>query len=181
MTTGQRIKKARKSAGMTQAELAKKLNIPFQSISQWERDIRKPKYETLLRIADALSLNFSELISHEIQDAFLDGFNRLIHTKRYESAKTNDEAEDAEDDALNIFWYFDELDEFGQKRAIACARALAGYEPIVDTTPPHSIDLAITALCKLNDAGQQKAVERVEELTEIPKYQKEPPPEDPEA
>ena len=28
---------------------------------------------------------------------------------------------------------------------------------------------------QLNDEGQQKAVERVEELTEIPKYKKEPP------
>lgn len=30
----------------------------------------------------------------------------------------------------------------------------------------------------LNQDGQEKAVERVEELTEIPKYQKDPPPED---
>lgn len=36
------------------------------------------------------------------------------------------------------------------------------------------------ALSKLNDVGQQKAVERVEELTEIPKYQRqETPPEAP--
>ena len=28
---------------------------------------------------------------------------------------------------------------------------------------------------KLNRIGQQKAVERVEELTEIPKYQRQPP------
>lgn len=28
---------------------------------------------------------------------------------------------------------------------------------------------------QLNDEGQQKAIERIEELTEIPKYKKEPP------
>lgn len=33
----------------------------------------------------------------------------------------------------------------------------------------------ISAFSQLNDEGQQKAVERVEELTEIPKYKKEPP------
>lgn len=33
----------------------------------------------------------------------------------------------------------------------------------------------IREFCKLNEEGQQKAVERVEELTEIPKYKKEPP------
>lgn len=39
----------------------------------------------------------------------------------------------------------------------------------------------ISAFSQLNEEGQQKAVERVEELTEIPKYQKETPPGDPEA
>ena len=33
----------------------------------------------------------------------------------------------------------------------------------------------IRAYAKLNPEGQQKAVERIEELTEIPKYKKEPP------
>ena len=129
MTTGQRIKKARKAAGMTQADLAKKLNIPFQSVSQWERDLRKPKYETLLRIADALSLNFSELISKEVQNAFLDGFNELIHTKRYHNAATDEDAENAEDDALNIFWYFDELDEFGQNGPLLAPVLLPDMNP----------------------------------------------------
>ena len=41
---------------MTQAELAEKLDVPFQSISQWERDIRNPKYETIEKIAHALGV-----------------------------------------------------------------------------------------------------------------------------
>lgn len=36
----------------------------------------------------------------------------------------------------------------------------------------------LSAFDQLNDEGQGKAVERVEELTEIPKYQKEKPPQD---
>lgn len=36
----------------------------------------------------------------------------------------------------------------------------------------------IRSFSQLNDEGQAKAVERVEELTEIPKYQKENPPQD---
>lgn len=36
----------------------------------------------------------------------------------------------------------------------------------------------LSAFDQLNDAGQAKAVERVEELTEIPKYQKSPPPDE---
>lgn len=53
-TIGQRIKTAREQAGMTQVELAAKLGIPYQSISQWERGTRNPKPESLKRIAAAL-------------------------------------------------------------------------------------------------------------------------------
>jgi len=65
MTTGQRIKDARKKAGMTQAELADKLNIPFQSVSQWERDIRNPKKETLEKLADIFGCYYFELYGDE--------------------------------------------------------------------------------------------------------------------
>lgn len=67
MTTGQLIKAARKRAGMTQAELANKLGIPYQSISQWERDTRNPKYDTLKRIAAALSVDWMELVPDGFQ------------------------------------------------------------------------------------------------------------------
>ena len=67
VTTGQRIKEARKNADMTQMELAQKLNIPFQSVSQWERDVRKPKMETLSRVADALGIQLWEL-SEDVHD-----------------------------------------------------------------------------------------------------------------
>lgn len=66
MTTGQRIKAARKRAGMTQLELANKLGIPYQSVSQWERDTRNPKYETMCRIADALDVEFADLVPPEL-------------------------------------------------------------------------------------------------------------------
>ena len=46
---------------------------------------------------------------------------------------------------------------------------------------PGKTKKLVAAFSLLNEEGQQKAVERVEELTEIPKYQKETPPEDPEA
>lgn len=64
MTTGQLIKAARKRAGLTQMELAEKLGVPYQSVGQWERDIRNPKYESLYRIAAALDTSISFLLGH---------------------------------------------------------------------------------------------------------------------
>lgn len=69
MSTGEHIKEARKRAGMTQVELAEKLNIPFQSVSQWERDLRNPKYETLQRIAQVLNTSVSDLMGVTWEDA----------------------------------------------------------------------------------------------------------------
>lgn len=57
MTTAEKIKKARKEAGLTQAKLAEKLNTTQQNLAQYESGKRKPKLETLDKIADALSID----------------------------------------------------------------------------------------------------------------------------
>mgnify|MGYP000869874765 CR=1 FL=1 len=65
MTTGQLIKAARKKKKMTQAELAEKLNISYVGVSQWENGVRNPKYDTIRKIADALGVDWSELVPPE--------------------------------------------------------------------------------------------------------------------
>lgn len=56
MTRGQRIKAARKNSGLTQKELGSRLGVAYQTVAQWENDLRNPKYETVQRIADALGV-----------------------------------------------------------------------------------------------------------------------------
>ena len=69
MTTGQRIKAARKKAGMTQKELGRRIGISFQGVAQWENDFRNPKYETLKRIAAALGTTAEELMDVTFEEA----------------------------------------------------------------------------------------------------------------
>lgn len=59
---GERIRAVRKAAGVTQRELAERLGIFYQQISQYERGERNPKYETVEKIADALGISVEELI-----------------------------------------------------------------------------------------------------------------------
>lgn len=59
---GFRIVRARKMAGITQKELAKRLGVKPSQISHWENGFRKPKVQTLQRIALALGVDFSELL-----------------------------------------------------------------------------------------------------------------------
>ena len=70
MTTGQRIKAARKQAGMTQSVLGKELGISYQTVAQWENDLRKPKQETLLKIAKALGVHLRDLSDNSWLEEF---------------------------------------------------------------------------------------------------------------
>lgn len=56
MTVGERVKAARKQAGMTQGELAERLGISYVGVSQWESGRRNPKGSTLERIAEVLDV-----------------------------------------------------------------------------------------------------------------------------
>lgn len=62
MTTGQRIKSARKAAKMTQAELAFKMGVTNHCINKWETGVRNPKHNTLCRIADAIGVDVNCLL-----------------------------------------------------------------------------------------------------------------------
>lgn len=68
MTTGERIRNARKKAGLTQRELAEKLKISEQGISQWETGARNPKLGTIKEIADALDVPFKLLLSEDKEE-----------------------------------------------------------------------------------------------------------------
>ena len=61
MTVGEKIKQVRKSAGLTQKELGERLGISYQTVAQWENNLRNPKQETLQRIASALNVSTRSL------------------------------------------------------------------------------------------------------------------------
>lgn len=58
MTTGERIKQARKAAGMTQTELADKIGVKFAAIHKYENGlIVNLKRETIAALAAALNVS----------------------------------------------------------------------------------------------------------------------------
>lgn len=52
----------RKKAGLTQEELAKKLNVTRSALSQYELGTREPNYDLLLKIADFFEVTVDYLI-----------------------------------------------------------------------------------------------------------------------
>lgn len=57
MTIGEQIKAIRKRKGLTQKALAKKSHVSPQLLNRWERGVRKPKYESISKIANALEID----------------------------------------------------------------------------------------------------------------------------
>lgn len=59
------IRSYRKALGMTQAELAEKLGLAPNTLSQYETGKREPDMDTLSRLADALEVSVDELLGRE--------------------------------------------------------------------------------------------------------------------
>ena len=57
MTTGERIKEARKHRKMTQKQLAEAAGVATGTIQQYELGKREPRYEILIRICRALNIS----------------------------------------------------------------------------------------------------------------------------
>ena len=68
---GKMIAKVRKDRGYSQLQLADKLNLSKQAVSNYETGKREPDYVTLEAIADALNVPMTMLISPEEQERAL--------------------------------------------------------------------------------------------------------------
>lgn len=133
---GERIKHARQIKGMSQETLARAIGSTKSTISKYELGHREPSLDTIQRIADALRIEFFDLVVPTGDQASVDGLLT--------------EVEDAKKRGLRVVWKNDNL-----------------Y-----LTAPSKEQKILLAFDKLNAKGREVAVKRVEELTEIPKYQR---------
>lgn len=61
-TLGTMIAELRKNNGMTQAELAEKMNVTDKAVSKWERDLSCPDVSSFPRLAEVLGVTVDELM-----------------------------------------------------------------------------------------------------------------------
>ena len=59
---GQRIKETRIAFGWNQVQLAKKLNITKQTVSNWENDNIQPSVEMLIRLTEVFNVTADYLL-----------------------------------------------------------------------------------------------------------------------
>ncbi len=160
MTTGQRIRDARKKAGMTQAELAEKLGVPYQSVSQWERGLRKPKIETLKKFAVLLGVDIAYFMDLSDISPSLDSAVPLIEEFRSILKETN---------AKGSIKLSDK-----EKQDILELASLTGNIPeeISNSSFLENIlrENYIALFDKLNMRGKATAVEMISNLAANPEY-----------
>lgn len=62
VTIGEKIRSLRKEKGLTQKELGEKLGVSASMIGQYETSVRKPKYETVEKIAAVLGVHITDIV-----------------------------------------------------------------------------------------------------------------------
>lgn len=145
MSLGQRIKEARKLKGISQSALSEKIGISLRTLQRFEKNERLPNVTTIFNIAQTLQVPLDQLL-----ETNPDGTVTLA---------ANDT------DAVLFFKHI--LKKGMDKSTI-----------IFDDDKPISereLNLAASLLLnlfKLNEKGQQKACDNIEDLTKIPEYQK---------
>ena len=145
MTTGQRIKEARKKAGITQTELGAMLGVSGSMIAQYETDKRNPKQETIQRIADALECDFYWL---------------LLGVKVSERERI----------VTNTIKIFNLQDEWDRKIVDVTTKRMEYELSIMGYSFSEKEQRMIAAFSKMDDEGQGKAADYVEYI--LPRYRR---------
>lgn len=87
------IKTLRKAKGLSQEELAIKLNVVRQTISKWEQALSVPDASMLIHLAEELDTSVSALLGEEIAENKNDDLNVLsekLEVINLELAKSNE-------------------------------------------------------------------------------------------
>lgn len=176
MNIGSLIKEARKRASLTQVELAEQTGIAVNSVRLYEGGYRSPNLQTLEKIAFATSVsadlftnlgNWENILSS--LQAVLSPGDSPIELISLEMGIDFEAAKDVISSGV---------DSLLSQRMKICAKMLQrDFESLNKKTNAaqakrnEHFDRITKYLSLLNDEGQRVAADRVQELTEIPKYQ----------
>lgn len=199
MTIGERIRAVRQQKGMTQKQVADACNMADSAIRKYESGIQTPKIETLQRIADALGVTASSLRPPDLYWEDENGIGHTEpqhidseHTYLWDNMRQYRKAVGLTQKALSekadvplkmIRAYESDNSGYFIARAelerIAAVLQIQPETLLGDSVTAEWMQLTFQENCyrqvneamqKLNIAGQQEAVKRVEELTYIPRY-----------
>ena len=74
---GEQIKRCREKRGFTQEQLAEKIGVSIETISNIERGIKMPRLQNFVAIANQLGVSADELLQDELDYGFIAEANAL--------------------------------------------------------------------------------------------------------
>ncbi|MBR3349429.1 MAG: helix-turn-helix transcriptional regulator, partial [Solobacterium sp.] len=90
MTFGEKLKEARKTAGLSQEQLAEKLSVSRSAVAKWEADLGMPDIANLKAMAQLLDISIDYLLMtmKRFRSERLKSPSTWIPLKKAESAET---------------------------------------------------------------------------------------------
>lgn len=107
-TFGYKLRKLRNSKALTQTEVAKKLNLSYKVLSNYELDRRQPDFETLVKICDYFNVTIDYML------------NRTNAHKHYKEAALDTKSE-------KLLYLFEKLPDSCKNNVLHYVRINAFY------------------------------------------------------
>lgn len=193
------LRKLRSEKGLLQKDIAKYLGISVAAYSLYENSKRTPTVDILKKLCEFYDVDIELLLGWRdprqtriiIDNRFEDKTqeNTLSYENSHSyasSAKELDkhleqlekQKEEAAKNAPKLVAYDENGNEI-KDRPVKFTDKSMSFEEALAEAEAEELERIQTAYKRLNRKGKAKAVERVEELTEISRYTKEDPPRDP--
>ncbi len=180
-TLGNNIRNARIKRGLSQEYLAKAIGVTKAAVSRYESGTREPRSDQLKAIARELNVTVAYLEGFEAVDVL--ELARALKRKDYQAVeKIMDLPEGSigqiPEEQLETLEYDLQESTMSAVHFKAVAECIkANYGEITTADRVWLIEM-IEAFSQLNEKGQMEAINRVEDLVELPWYKKKGPPQD---
>ena len=188
MSVGKRIRIGRSLQGKSLKEVSENLGVTIAALSRYELDQREPSLDILRKLADELKLPISFFIGDPPFDnlELLDLFKSVII---YNLQLHNFMASNIAVSSVDNYTYYQvvanhisSIKQLSEKELSIIYKSEDGtqgkeekqaFTQYYISLGNNEMRVKLTrAFNELNDLGQQKAIERLEELAKIPDYQK---------
>ena len=176
MSMGQQIKAMRRFRGMTQANLADKLGVEYQTVQAWECGTRNPKFETLQKIAEALETPIGTFLPAM---GMGDNLGNRIRITRKRQKITLEEIGQKMGMSGSLVGRYERGEEnpktstikrFAEALNVSARWLETGFYE--DASISNEEQQLLRYFRIMNQQGQHVALERMEELSQHPKYKK---------
>ena len=198
MTTGELIREARKKKGLMQRELGELLGMSDVGVAQWEKGLRNPRLETRQRIAKALDIDVTALMSDSEKEDYFDLFGTdaervgfaLVKLKERMEVKVRELREygGIATPARRRAWALELAKELAENYHVKEESILKEIglddlpeEPIAEISLADDYqevgenqiaDSIVHLLMSMNSTGCKAALRHIQELSKIPDYKK---------